>query len=193
MRMRRGSFNDVAAGQGILGDPLPVHMFRRISTKLVLAVLATIALPFVALSFYMNEEMAQRLTRNVVQQALLGLAKDLATQVDNFIWERHKDVTLWAGMPLVEEAIHEYTHEAQLSQGALSVEPWGAALSLGIAQGPTPAEFRADQHTYRAVLVSELDRFIHLEGVYEVALLVAADGKLVAASTWDNARAYSSL
>lgn len=168
-------------------------MFRRISTKLVLAVLATIALPFVALSFYMNEEMAQRLTRNVVQQALLGLAKDLATQVDSFIWERHKDVTLWAGMPLAEAAINEYRAEQGELRRGISIKPWSAELSLGVAQGPTPPGFSSERHTSRAVLVSELDRFIHLEGVYEVALLVAANGRLVAASTWDKERSYSSL
>jgi len=193
MRMRLGSFNDVGAWQGILGPPLRVNMFRRISTKLVLAVLATIALPFVALSFYMNEEMAQRLTRNVVQQALLGLAKDLATQVDGFIWERHKDVTLWAGMPLAEAAINEYRAEQGELRRGIALKPWSAALSLGVAQGPTPRGFSSERHTNRAVLVSELDRFIHLEGVYEVALLVAANGRLVALSTWDKERHYSSV
>ena len=65
--------------------------------------LTAIALPFVAFSFYLNEQMAQRLTRNVVQQALLGLAKDLATQIDSFILERRRDVALLAGMPVVEK------------------------------------------------------------------------------------------
>ncbi len=192
MRMRLGSFNELGASKGILGPGNPVIMFRRISTKLVLAVLTTAVLPFVAFSFYMNEEMGERLTRNVVHQALLGLAKDLATQVDSFIWERHRDVAFWAGMPLAAEAINEYQAEVgELRQGQL-VEPWDAQLSLAVAKGESPAGFREEAHINRAVLSSELDRFIKLKGVYEVALLIAADGHLVASSTWDRDMRFSS-
>ena len=44
-------------------------MLRRISTKLVLAVLVAVVLPFVVFAFYLNEQVADRVRRDVVRQS----------------------------------------------------------------------------------------------------------------------------
>ncbi len=75
--MRSGSVTAVAGRQGILGERSRGNMLRRISTKLVVAVLTAVVLPFVAFAVFIDTQMAERLTRHLVQQGLLGLAKDL--------------------------------------------------------------------------------------------------------------------
>ena len=92
--MRSGSLNARGEREGILAVPRRVRMIRRISTKLVLAVLTAVVLPFVVYAFYMSERMASWLERRVVQQALTAVAGNVADQIDYFVLERHQDLEL---------------------------------------------------------------------------------------------------
>jgi signal transduction histidine kinase len=184
--MRAGSLKDEEARQGILDARRRVSMIRRISTKLVLAVLTVVVLPFVAFSFYIDTQMGERLTRHVVQQALMGLAKDLANQLDDFVLQRHQDVVQWAGLPLTRNALEEYLGERGAARVA-DEEPlavWDAeALSRWVREESTHETFDHERQFQRAQLTRELDRYHDLKEVYDLILLVAADGRLVTSTT----------
>ena len=51
-------------------------MFRRITTKWVLAVLASVVVPFVGFAWYVDVKLAHRLSWDVVRYYLLSLADD---------------------------------------------------------------------------------------------------------------------
>ncbi len=176
--------------EGRAGYPraLPrVNMIRRISTKLVLAVLAAVVLPFVAFAFYINDQMGHRLTRDVVQQALLGLAKNLAGELDTFVGERRQDLELWAETPFTRSAIREHVAEQdQLSEripGAREVQPWDAAVLARWAREGAFEGYDRDFWLDRTQLTRELDRYIELRRMYDVMLLVSDEGRLVTCCT----------
>ena len=76
-------------------------MFRRLSTKWVLAVLASVVVPFVAFAWYVDVHLADRLSNDIVRYYLLSLADDLAEQAEAELDERRLDMELWATDPLV--------------------------------------------------------------------------------------------
>ena len=168
-------------------------MFHRISTKLVVAVIAGAVLPFVAFALYMNEQMADRLTRHVVQQTLMGLVKDLAGQIDRFVAERDQDLEQWASSPVTLNALEDYSREKRdherLVDSTQAPSGWDARIMARWSRGELKGEFdRPYPHRRRAT--RELDRYIELktndidgdgkhEEVYELLLLIASDGKLV--------------
>jgi signal transduction histidine kinase len=170
--------------EGIL-PPVSPRMLRRISTKLILAVLAASVLPFVAFAFYLNERIADRLTRHVVQQALLGLAKDLAGQIDYFVRERSIDLQQWADDRFTQLAIDDYLTEkarqerARRGQGAGPSFVWDAAA----VSDPGPRTTAMRDLFERAARTEEFNDTLDLKEVYDLVLLVAADGRLVTCSS----------
>jgi hypothetical protein len=98
-------------------------MLRRISTKLVLAVLVAVALPFVGFAFFLNEQLAERWTREVVQQALLALVDDLGGQLDAFVDERRRDLEQWAGAPLTAQALDDHALERARGERSARRQP----------------------------------------------------------------------
>lgn len=86
-------------------------MIRRISTKLLFAVLAAVVLPFVGLAFFVDTQMAERLAREVVLYSLKSLAADLAGRVDREIATVHGDVRFGASIPTNYWAIDERANE----------------------------------------------------------------------------------
>jgi signal transduction histidine kinase len=174
-------------------------MIRRISTKLILAVLATVVLPFVAFAFYINDQMGERLTRNVVQQALLGLAKNLASELDSFVSERREDMELWADTPMTRDALIEFQAEqdrlTQRIPGARAVRPWDAdVLARWARERENMEDYERDFWFGRTQVTRELDRYLGLRRMVDVLLLVSADedgfGQLVTCTTRD---AYGNL
>ena len=125
-------------------------MLRRISTKLVLAVLLAVVLPFVDFAFYMNEQMEGRLTRHVAQQALLGLAKDLGGQADYFVEERRSDLEQWANAPWPKEALENqvpHIHAVrQVLERARAVRGLPPALPIPLPDDPRIRGIRVRQH-----------------------------------------------
>ena len=119
--MRSGSRAVTESAEGIL-RLAPPRMLRRISTKLVLAVLLAVVLPFVAFAFYINEQMGDRVTRHVVQPVLLGLVKNLAGQLDYFVVERRADLEQWADSQLTQNALDDERAERGARQLTASGE-----------------------------------------------------------------------
>lgn len=76
-------------------------MLRHISTKWLLAVLVSIAIPFVGYSLYVNQKVSDRLARDVVRYTLQGLSADLATRLDEKSAEYLRDAVLLSEIPTV--------------------------------------------------------------------------------------------
>jgi len=90
-------------------------MIRRLSTKWVLAVLAAVVVPFLGFAWFVNAQLAERLSWNVARHYLVSLAGDLAGRLDDLVDERRLDIELWAEDPLVERALGDYSGEEPLS------------------------------------------------------------------------------
>ena len=81
-------------------------MFRRISTKWVLSVLAVGVVPLVGFAWFVNVQMSERLW-DVVRYYMQGIAADLAHKIDDEVHERQGDVAELSGELMVELAIEE--------------------------------------------------------------------------------------
>jgi signal transduction histidine kinase len=166
-------------------------MLRRISTKLVLAVLLAVVLPFVAFAFYLNEQMGERVTRHVVQQALLGLVKDIAGQLDYFVEECRRDLKQWSDQPLTRQALDDYRSEVALLEKERRGEsgPGGPVLAWHAQAFASWARDKYSTANFglrfqnRATLAKEFDRYIDLKRVYDLVLLIGDDGRLVTCSS----------
>jgi len=170
-------------------------MLRRISTKLVLAVLLAVVLPFVAFAFFLNEQMADRLTRHAVQQALLGLVKDLAGQIDYFVDERRTDMMQWAEARLTQDALDDLASErtairrqergegGRPGQAREAPAPWNASAVARLAREELSSSHFDLERPHRAYLTREFDRNLDLKHYFDLVLLVAADGRLVTCSS----------
>ena len=88
-------------------------MVRRISTKLLLAVLAAVVIPFVGFAVFVDNQMAERMSKQVVLYSLKGLAADLASKVDREVEQYRRDVGLWAESPTCDWAIAEFEEEQE--------------------------------------------------------------------------------
>ncbi|NOT30179.1 MAG: HAMP domain-containing protein, partial [Planctomycetes bacterium] len=167
-------------------------MLRRISTKLVLAVLLAVVLPFVAFAFFIDEQMAGRLTRHVVQQALLGLVKDLAGQIDYFVDERRQDLEQWAGAPHIQDALDDYLTEkgqARLELERRGKSPLSTQLTWNAEALARLTRREVSSATYdfglgnRWQATHEFNRTMDIKVVYDLLLLVSSDGRLVTCSS----------
>jgi signal transduction histidine kinase len=177
-------------------------MFQRLSTKLIAAVLAAVVLPFLGLAWFTDTQMAEKLSRKVVEQSLLGLVNELGGQLDRMLVQSRQDVGLWATdrwcawalQP--DERVMTPDHE---SGGPSTV---GGFLQLGADDGSgsvsSPSELVVlpewNARTLRAHALDELlslggtakplateqfDRYVEYKGVYDHILLLGPDGRLV--------------
>jgi len=89
-------------------------MIRRLSTKWVLAVLAAVVVPFLGFTWFVNAQLAERLSWNVARYYLVSLAGDIAGRLDDLVAERRLDIELWAEDPLVEWALDEEEGEGEV-------------------------------------------------------------------------------
>lgn len=146
------------AGRGARGAR---RVIRRISTKLLLAVLAAVVVPFVGFAWYVDTQVAGRLSRDVVLYSLKGLAADLASRVDRDIEEFQNNVALWALDPGCHLAIDESEKER-----AGELEPDDENLRL-----------------LRDLQKEQFDYWVIGKRDYDLFLLVGADGHLVVSNT----------
>jgi hypothetical protein len=76
-------------------------MIRRISTKWVLAVLVAVVVPFLGFAWYVDVQLADRISHDIVRYYLLRQAAELADRIDGELLERRRDVELLASDPVV--------------------------------------------------------------------------------------------
>ena len=106
---------------------------RRISTKLLLAVVAAVVVPFVGFAVFVDQQMAQRLSKQVVLYSLKGLAADLAGRIDRDLEERNLDIELWTGLESTRAALTEQSVEASLGS---ETAPDTRAAAVAAARSP---------------------------------------------------------
>jgi signal transduction histidine kinase len=68
---------------------------RSISSKLLLAAVVAVALPFLAFTVFVHDLMEERLSADVVEYFLRSKASDLADKIDLLVEERNKDLAIW--------------------------------------------------------------------------------------------------
>jgi len=137
-------------------------MIRRISTKLLVAVLAAVALPFLAFAVFVDHQMAGRLSKEVVLYSLKGIAADLALRVDRDVEEWSSSVELLAADPGCYLAIDEAWRDRD---------------------GELEGESAEDRRLMRRTQTDQFNHWIEAKRGYDLFLLVDAGGRLVAAST----------
>lgn len=137
-------------------------MIRRIATKLLLAVLAAVVLPFLAFAVFVDHEMAGRLSKDVVLYSLKGIAADLALRVDRDVEEWNSSVALLAADPGCYLAIDEAWRD-----------------EAGELEGESPE----DRRLMRKTQIDQFNHWIAAKRGYDLFLLVDDEGRFVAAST----------
>ncbi len=134
-------------------------MIRRISTKLLIAVLLAVIVPFVGFAVFVERQMAERLSREVVIDSLKGLATDLASQIDNDLAE----------------------HVTQLEFLSIDRDAEDAIGELG-----NEIAGRSSERTNRLVQGERLDESKFAWPEYDLIVLVDAAGRFVVSSNYDS-------
>ncbi len=150
-------------------------MRRSLSNKLIFAVLAAVILPFLVFAVFIDSQIASRLKNNVVRQSLQSLATDLAHEIDRTVAECNAELDILAADFLGESAIDE----AALAR---SPEEWTPELLRSWELGQEPSEPWPEASVWRRTATDVLDRYIRNARVYDLIVLVGADGRLVTAS-----------
>lgn len=151
----------------------------RISTKLVLAVLTAVAIPFLAFAVAIDTLVVARL-RDMASKAMLGLTGELARQLDELVDQRNQDLALWSGDLLCAFAAQE-SLERPYDPNATEAG-WGPAAQHARALGEREVYVDA---TFRPYQAEQFDRYLGYKRVYDLLLLVDANGRLVASSSLD--------
>ena len=131
---------------------------QRISTKLVLAVLAAVALPFLAFTVYLDQAVNQGFTRRVTEQALQSVAADLGGRLDQLVTSSSDGLDLLAQHTFVNYVVED-----------------SAAMLAGDAT--------ADPLLWLDEVVESFDRRAATGGLYDLILLVDANGILIASNS----------
>ena len=142
-------------------------MFRSLSTKLLVAVLAAVILPFGGFAIFLESQIAGRMVRDYVRESLSGLAGSLAQELDALLLERREDVELLAFDPMAAWAIDE----ARAEPGT-----FGSSRLLAASAGSELPSERG----FRSAVVRNLDRTVRLKPAFDLIVLVSPEGELCA-------------
>lgn len=154
-------------------------MRRGLSTKLVLAVLGAVILPFLGFAYFIDAQIGTRLKENIVRESLLSLAVDLAREVDRTVREWNGELVLLASDMKGDWAIDEAGREAR--SGA--ARTWGPEQAARWAADPDPGAPWAESSLWRRQMTAAFDEEVRIRGFYDLFLLVGPDGRLVASSS----------
>jgi len=145
---------------------------------LLLAVVAAVVVPFVGFAVFVDTQMAQRLSKQVVLQSLKGLAADLADRIDRDLEEWDRDVELWSRDATVRRALLEVELERVLEPH----ERLSVARIVGARdRGRIPSE--SDAWSDRWAAIRYLDERIRLKRVYDAVLIIDPNGRLAAVNS----------
>jgi signal transduction histidine kinase len=163
-------------------------MFGSISTKLLVAVIAAVALPFAGFAFYIEYRVADELMLELVQQSLRGLSKDLGEQVDAELIERREDLRLWSAEPVAYWALDERRRELEALEAGLpgGLQSWGPAHTLALAKGDEGGDILAGASLFRLAQTRSFDHYVAQKQHYTLILLLDAEGALVATNSRDH-------
>ena len=134
----------------------------RISTKLVLLVLAAVGLPFLSFAIYVDQAVTLGFTKQVTQQALLGLSGDLAGRLDRQVDAAREGLELLAGQPFLGYLL-ESTRRRNLGDATEDPSSYVEPVRYALAERQ------------------------RVGGLYEFLALIDAEGQLVLAGLNDSA------
>ncbi|MDQ1351777.1 MAG: Histidine kinase [Acidobacteriota bacterium] len=163
------------------------HPLQRISSKLVIAVLVAVLLPFFGLVFFIDSQIDTRLKENIVRRSLLSLATDLANEVNAMMRMRNSDLLLMTTDILGDRSILEYIGEIEVFKTLESknkFQPaWRPDTILKWAQDPESDERWSWKTFWRRTQTDIFNQYIQFREAYDLLLLVGPEGQLVACST----------
>lgn len=137
---------------------------RRISTKLVLAVLAAVVLPFGGFAIYVDGYVSWR-SLEAVKQAVLSLVTDLTREIDEELEGDQRQLELWAAEPRALEAL-----EREPDGG------WGVEQTMAVARTALRVGGRG---SVRFEETLALDRYVAANECYDLLCLIDSSGQLV--------------
>ena len=135
------------------------RMIRGISTKWMLGVLISLALPLVLFAWFARTEVTTKRADEVVRTYLEGTAADLAGQLQTELFERNQDVELLVVTPIVRWF---------MENGNATAEEYGGDDS-------TPA--KVDRVLFRGMVEELFNDLVELSGVYERVLALDREGR----------------
>lgn len=162
------------------------HPLNRISSRLVLAVLVAVILPFFGLVYFIDSQIDTRLKENIVRQSLLGIAGNLAHEVDTMMRKRNTDLMLMSTDILGDKATTEYLRESETIKyqtGEKNSRHWSPGAIEKWIREPDSDILWSWRNFWRRTQTDMFNRYIRLREVYDLILLVGPDGKLVTCST----------
>ncbi|MHC4263795.1 MAG: hypothetical protein ACYSWX_14830, partial [Planctomycetota bacterium] len=162
-------------------------MFRSISTKLLVAVLAAVALPVAGFAFLIEYRVADKLMLEMVLKTLQGLATDLAQQVDGELVDRRNDVAGWADEPLVWFATQDHLRELEsLESGTAGFTTnWGLEQVVAHGDGLPIEESVANASLLRSALTDSFNSFLANRPELALVALIDTEGQLVTCNSTD--------
>jgi hypothetical protein len=152
------------------------HPLKRISSKLVIAVLVAVLLPFFGLIYFIDTQIDTRLKENIVRQSLLSLAGDLANEANTMMRKRNTDLLLMASDILGDRSILECIREIELlkSQGQINKagasKTWGPGPIRRWMQEPESDERWYWKTFWRRTQTEMFNQYIRLRKVYDLLL-----------------------
>ena len=142
-------------------------MFQSLSTKLQLAVLAAVVLPFAGFAIFLESQIAGRMVRDFVRETLRGLAGDLAREIDARLLDREEDVLILASYGKAAWALEEAFGD--------DLETVGFGASDVLAD-PNAASRAGTE--FRRGMVRDFDHYLATKPHFDLLLLVGAKGRL---------------
>jgi signal transduction histidine kinase len=133
---------------------------RSISTKLVLAVLAAVALPFLGFTVYLDQAVNQGFTRRVTEQALMGVAADISNRLDLHVTNCSEGLDLLGNQAFVRYMVED---QLELNEGDLDSDPI----------------------QWESEVWAAFDRRVGTGGLYDLILLVDSQGGIIASNRKD--------
>lgn len=164
-------------------------MSKSLSTRLLLAVLLAVAVPFGLFALFLEREIADRLTVEIAEKIMLGLAGDLAEGVDEELWARERSLEAEARNQLCNYCFLDYTNDrVAIGSGMLEAPQWGARQTrevgvLGdhapVAEGDAGGSFDA---TFRLWMTKRFRQAVQSRRHSMLLVLIHANGRAVCVS-----------
>src|SRR4030095_8057146 len=76
---------------------IPVLAPLPLSSRLLIAVIVAIAVPFAALAYFIHDVVEKRITRDMTEFLLKNKARDVADKINLLLQERRRDLRYWSG------------------------------------------------------------------------------------------------
>ncbi|MCX6579563.1 MAG: ATP-binding protein [Candidatus Aminicenantes bacterium] len=163
------------------------HPLQRISSKLVIAVLVAVLLPFFGLVYFIDSQIDTRLKENIVRRSLLSLATDLANEVNAMMRKRNSDLLLMTTDILGDRSVLEYIREMEefkTQEPKEKFQPaWGPDAILAWAQDPESDERWSWKTFWRRTQTDIFNQYVRFREAYDLLLLVGPEGQPVACSS----------